>query len=76
MHIGGISALSDRGKILLLPLGAKVFGNRAFRSRQRDVVEAALSGHDCFVLMPTGGGKSLTYQVWGVGLLSGRAGFS
>ncbi|GAB4821155.1 hypothetical protein N2152v2_008201 [Parachlorella kessleri] len=40
-----------------------VFGNRAFRPRQRDIVEAALAGRDCFVLMPTGGGKSLTYQL-------------
>ncbi|KAL6785285.1 RECQ1 [Auxenochlorella protothecoides x Auxenochlorella symbiontica] len=40
-----------------------VFGNQSFRPRQRDIVEAALSGRDCFVLMPTGGGKSLTYQL-------------
>lgn len=40
-----------------------VFGNRSFRYQQRSIVEAALQGHDCFVLMPTGGGKSLTYQV-------------
>ncbi|KAI7836066.1 hypothetical protein COHA_010035 [Chlorella ohadii] len=40
-----------------------VFGNPSFRSRQRDIVEAALSGRNCFVLMPTGGGKSLTYQL-------------
>ncbi|KAI3425882.1 hypothetical protein D9Q98_007855 [Chlorella vulgaris] len=41
----------------------KVFGNAAFRPQQRQIVEAALSGKDCFVLMPTGGGKSLTYQL-------------
>lgn len=41
----------------------QVFGNPSFRPRQRDIVQAALRGRDCFVLMPTGGGKSLTYQV-------------
>lgn len=37
------------------PLVPQVFGNPSFRSRQRDIVEAALSGRNCFVLMPTGG---------------------
>ena len=42
------------------------FGHRAFRPGQREVVAAAMAGRDCFVLMPTGGGKSLCYQVPGV----------
>ncbi|WP_129124727.1 DNA helicase RecQ [Geomonas oryzae] len=40
-----------------------IFGYKAFRPRQQEVVETVISGRDAFVLMPTGGGKSLCYQV-------------
>lgn len=41
----------------------KVFGHPCFRQLQRQVVTAALQQLDVFVLMPTGGGKSICYQV-------------
>jgi ATP-dependent DNA helicase RecQ len=40
-----------------------VFGYQEFRTCQREVIEGLINGEDSFVLMPTGGGKSLCYQV-------------
>jgi ATP-dependent DNA helicase RecQ len=41
----------------------RVFGFPAFRGRQAEIVERLLGGGDALVLMPTGGGKSLCYQL-------------
>jgi ATP-dependent DNA helicase RecQ len=41
----------------------KYFGFRAFLDGQEDVIAAILSGQDTMVVMPTGGGKSLCYQL-------------
>ncbi len=40
-----------------------VFGHAAFRGEQASIVDHVASGNDALVLMPTGGGKSLCYQV-------------
>lgn len=46
-----------------LPILQEVFGYPAFRGPQAEIVAHVINGGDALVLMPTGGGKSLCYQV-------------
>ena len=39
------------------------FGFDSFKGMQREVIESVLAGNDTFAIMPTGGGKSLCYQL-------------
>eukprot|EP00953_Heterococcus_sp_UTEX-ZZ885_P026345 14237-Heterococcus_DN1.PRE.2 len=41
----------------------ELFGHSEFRGKQREIITATLQGRDAFVIMPTGAGKSLCYQL-------------
>ena len=41
----------------------EVFGFEGYRDRQGEIIERVIEGKDAFVVMPTGGGKSLCYQI-------------
>ena len=47
----------------LLKTLKKTFGYDEFRPLQREIIEASLAGRDTFALLPTGGGKSLCFQL-------------
>lgn len=50
----------------LLELLKSNFGFNGFKGEQEQIIQSILNGQDCFVLMPTGGGKSLCYQLPGI----------
>jgi ATP-dependent DNA helicase RecQ len=47
----------------LLHTLSSIFGYDAFRPLQREIIEATLAGRDVFALLPTGGGKSMCFQL-------------
>ncbi len=51
--------IADQPQALL----AHVFGFKAFRPGQREIADAVLAGRDTLAIMPTGGGKSLCFQL-------------
>ena len=55
--------LTDSPAVDPVALLHEVFGYAQFRGHQREIVDHVIEGGDALVLMPTGGGKSLCYQV-------------
>lgn len=63
-NAGGAGGGSKDGTVLdMHKENQRKFGHRSFRKGQAKVIEQAMSGRDVFVLIPTGGGKSLCYQL-------------
>jgi len=60
MNIHMTSTISNREPLDLL---RRVFGYDAFRGSQQAVIDHIVAGNDALVLMPTGGGKSVCYQI-------------
>jgi ATP-dependent DNA helicase RecQ len=56
--IGAVSQLPDPHSVL-----RDVFGFASFRGQQEEIVRCVVSGRDALVVMPTGSGKSLCYQI-------------
>ena len=48
---------------LINKINLEVFGNKSFKSQQEQVIKSVLNKDDIFVCMPTGAGKSLTFQI-------------
>ena len=57
------AALAQPSADAALAVLREVFGYDGFRAGQREIIEALLAGRDCIGVMPTGAGKSLTYQI-------------
>jgi len=56
-------ARAGAGDELALQTLKSVFGYPQFRAGQLEIIRAALAGRDCLGVMPTGAGKSVTYQI-------------
>ena len=58
-----LSSTSDKSNSELTKQLQEQFGFKGFKDPQEEIIKSVLSGTDTFVIMPTGGGKSLCYQL-------------
>lgn len=60
MGDGALNSIMPQSPVSILN---KIFGYHRFRGKQEDIIQHLCDGGDALVLMPTGGGKSLCYQI-------------
>src|SRR5690606_8346570 len=58
-HGSTMTSSADHARTVL----SRVFGHNAFRAGQEEAILAVLAGRDVLAVLPTGGGKSLCYQI-------------
>src|SRR5437762_6885128 len=63
MTTAASTSTGDAESLALLPLLKQFFGFSSFRLLQEEIIRDALAGKDSFALLPTGGGKSLCFQL-------------
>lgn len=56
-------ARKQRAEEIIHATNQTIFGNNAFRNRQLEIIRSVMNNEDVFVIMPTGGGKSLCYAL-------------
>lgn len=60
---GTIDVDADDEDSILNAANREIFGNAKFRPQQLNIIKNIMQGKDVFVIMPTGGGKSLCYAL-------------
>ena len=58
-----INTTSSINSVILHDNLKKIFGFNKFRGQQEEIIRHLLNGNDSMVIMPTGGGKSMCYQL-------------
>ena len=62
-HASSITSINRENKQSPQAILESTFGYSEFRDQQQSIIDTAIEGRDSLIIMPTGGGKSLCYQI-------------